>query len=157
MDVSIPTQRLSPKHQVTLPKGARAIARVEHEGYVCGRPDRMVLPGTGEQFPVIVLMEEAELERREEAIRGNPEIDPAMATYYIANLNGQVRRMAVDAQRRIVLPPHFVDYLKLEREVFMFSTNVTLLAWHPADWQRWTAAQDDLATGPPAPPPFLSV
>jgi DNA-binding transcriptional regulator/RsmH inhibitor MraZ len=157
VDVAIPTQRLSPKNQVTLPKGARAIAQVETEGYVCGRPDRMTLPLTGEQFPVVVLMEEAELQRREDALRTNPQLDPAAQAYYIANLNGAVRRMAVDAQRRIVLPAHFVDYLKLEREVYMFSTNVTVLAWHPDDWQRWITAQEDLATGPAAPPPFLSV
>jgi DNA-binding transcriptional regulator/RsmH inhibitor MraZ len=157
VQVPLPTQRLSPKHQVTLPKGARALATLGGEDPVCGRPDFMVLPTTGERFPVLTLMSEEELERREASIRTNPQLDPAMQAAWIANLNGAVRRMAVDAQRRIVLPAHFVDFLKLDREVYMFSTNVTVLAWNPDDWQRWTDAQDEQASGPAAPPPFLSV
>lgn len=157
MQVPLPTQRLSPKHQVTLPKGARALATLGAEDPVCGRPDFMTLPSSGERFPVLTLMSEEELERREASIRDNPQLDPAMQAAWIANLNGAVRRMAVDAQRRIVLPAHFVDFLKLDREVYMFSTNVTVLAWHPDDWQRWTDAQDAQAPGPAAAPPFLSV
>lgn len=157
MDVPLPTQRLSPKNQVTLPKGARAIAAVEQEGYVCGRPDVMVHPVSGDRFPILVLMGEEELSRREDQLRALPDIDPAQLQYYINTLNGPVRRMAVDAQRRIVFPGHFVDYLKLEREVYMYSTNVTVLAWHPDDWRRYSTVQDADPAGLPPPLPFLSV
>jgi len=117
----------------------------------------MVQPGSGDRFPVLVLMGEEELTRRENELRAMPDVDPAQLQYYIHTLNGPVRRMAVDAQRRIVLPAHFVDYLKLEREVYMYSTNVTVLAWHPDDWRRYSSTPEAEDGGLPPPLPFLSV
>jgi len=157
--IPLPTQKLSPKHQVTLPRGARALVNAESEGYVCGTLHRMQRPGESEQFRVVVLMAESELQRREQVIRDNPELDPMHAEMLIADLNGNVQRMAVDAQRRVVLPSHFVRYLELEREVYMFSTNTTVLVWRPQDWLRWSG-QDATETGDRdegGPQPFLMV
>lgn len=156
---SLPTQRLSPKHQVTLPRGARALTGADVEGYVCGTLHRMRKPETGESFRVVVLMTERELQRREEAIRQNQELDPARAEALIADLNGNVQRMAIDAQRRVVLPGHFVRYLRLERELYMFSTNTTVLVWNPQDWLRWSGGDDEDEEGEaePGPAPFLMV
>ena len=61
----------------------------------------------------------------------------------IAKLNGHARLLSVDGQRRVVLPRHFVDLLKLEREVFMFASNNSVMVWNPQDWLRYDDDQDD--------------
>jgi len=151
MKPDLPTQRLSPKHQMTLPKGARALVGAESDGYVCGTLHRMRQLQTGAWHRVVVLLTETELHKREAAIRQNPELDPVTAEAHIARLNGNVQRMAIDGQRRVVLPKHFVVYLGLEREVYMFSTNNTVLVWHPETWLAWSgaAAADDAEEAPP--------
>ena len=143
MAVDLPTQRLSPKHQVTLIKGARALIEAEADGYVCGTVHRMIQPQTGERFPVVVLLSERELQRREDAIRDNPGLSPIAIEAQVARLNGKVQRMNMDAQRRIVLPSHFVRYLRLAQDVFMFSTNTSVMVWNPDDWRRWDGDDDN--------------
>jgi len=139
---------------VTLPKGARALTGAESEGYVCGTMHVLQREPAGEQFKVVVLMLEAELQSREQAIRENPEFTPQQQAALIADLNGNVQRMSLDAQRRVVLPSHFVGWLALERELYMFSTNTTVLVWHPHDWLRWSGHDEE--QGPDVRPlPFL--
>ena len=154
MQVELPTQKLSPKNQVTLPKGARALIAAESDGHVCGLLHRMQQGRSGVWYPTLVLLVESELQRREDAIRAAAGADPLAAEAAIARLNGTVQRMAIDAQRRVVLPKHFVAHLKLGHEVYMFSTNSTVLAWNPTDWLAWSAAEEEQA---PSGPPLLMI
>jgi DNA-binding transcriptional regulator/RsmH inhibitor MraZ len=128
----LPVQRMSPKHQVTLPKGARGLDGVDGLTYVCALPHRMTSP-TG-TYPVILLLTEDELERRETAIRERTDLNVAEKERRIAMLNGHVRQLAVDGQRRIVMPPHFVRFLGADRTVFMFTNNTSVVVWKPEDW-----------------------
>ncbi len=145
MAVDHPTQRVSPKHQVTLLKGARALVEAEADGYVCGTVHRMMHQHSQERFPVVVLFSERELQRREEAIRSNQTLSPMAVEAQVARLNGNVQRMNLDAQRRIVLPAHFVRYLGLAQDVYMFSTNTSVMVWNPDDWRRWQEADEAAA------------
>jgi len=136
----LPVQRLSPKHQVTLLKGARGLAGADEQGQVCVLPHRMA-NDAGESFPVLVMLTEAELRERERRIREDDGLQPFEKERLIARLNGHVRVLTIDAQRRVVLPPHFVDYLEVEREVFMFSNNDSVLVWNPADWLAYAGTE----------------
>lgn len=138
----LPIHRLSPKHQVTLPRGSRGLGDVEAVGQVCAMPHRMRLRD-GSAVPVVVLLSEDYLQQREEAIRAREDIDATAKERRIAKLNGHMRQLAVDRQRRVVLPPHFVDLLKLEREVFLFASNNSVMVWNPGDWRRYAADLDD--------------
>ena len=88
-------------------------------------------------------MTEGEVEARENAIRANPDLDPVAKEARVARLNGHVVRLAIDGQRRVVLPKHLVEYLGLEREVYMVSTNTSVLVWQPDDWRRWSQADEE--------------
>lgn len=150
MAADFQTHRISPKNQVTLPKGAKALADAEElDGFVCGTTHRMTKPETGEKFRVVVLMTEGELHKREEEFRTNPQLSPEKREAYVARLNGNVQRMAIDAQRRIVLPKRFVDYLGLGKEAFMVVNKYTVVVWQPEDWHAYidteaSADEDDL-------------
>lgn len=142
MSNNLPTQRLSPKNQMTLPRGVRSLAGAEDQGFVCALPHAMSLPDGSGRVPVVVLMTEGELASRERAIRENPELDGRTKERQIALLNGHVRQLAIDNSRRVVLPPHFVERLKLEREVYLFGSNDSVLVWNPADWIRYSDPVD---------------
>ncbi len=141
--MDLPTLRLSPKNQVTLLKGARALVQAEEEGYVCGRIHTMLKPGTDQAFRVVVLMSESQLEALEDRLREQYAGEPVRAEAAIARLNGSVHRMNLDAQRRIVLPQHFVSYLGLERDVFMYSTNRSVMVWKPEDYAAYVAEEPE--------------
>ena len=136
------THRLSPKNQVTLPKGNRGLPGVDETGQLCALPHRMRLHD-GTPIPVVLLLTEDELRRREYRIRERDDVDAMTKERRIAKLNGHARLLSVDGQRRVVLPPHFVDLLKLEREVFMFASNNSVMVWNPQDWLRYDDDQDD--------------
>ena len=89
---------------------------------------------------------------RETTIREHPALSPAQKEAAIISLNGDAVWMKVDAQHRIVLAAHLVQYLNLEREVYMFSTNSALNLWHPAEWQRWSELQRSWQPPEPLPP-----
>jgi len=132
----LPTQRLSPKNQVTLPREARAFLGVGEEVPVCGMQHRVIK--AGETFPVLLLLTEKELQRREQKIIDDPSLDAAKRFELVTRLNGGVRRMAVDGQHRVVLPQHFVQHIAVERDVFFVSTNTTVQVWNPIHYLRWS-------------------
>ena len=138
----LPTQRISPKHQVTLPRGSRGLPGIDASAQVCALPHKMRMRD-GTVLPVIVLLAEDELRQREERIRAREDVDAVTKERRIALLNGHVRTLAVDGQRRVVLPAHFVDLLKLDREVFMVSNNTSVTVWNPEDWRRYNDDEDD--------------
>ncbi len=143
MPEELPIQRLSPKNQVTLLRGARGLPQVEELPYICGLPHKM-LAENGTAYPVIVLMTEQELEVREERIRADAELSNRRKERLIAQLNGNVRQLSVDGQRRVVLPPHFVRYVGVEdRRVFMYSSNTSVLIWKPEDWSAYNHQEED--------------
>ena len=51
--------------------------------------------------------------------------------------------MAVDAQHRIVLAAHFVQWLGLDRDLFFVCTNTTVQVWNPAHYLRWSGQDRD--------------
>lgn len=158
MPFPIQTQKLSPKNQVTLPKGARALeAVVPGDGYVCIKPDVMPGRNEGERSKVIVLMTEDEVNARDTAIRASAELSQAEKLRAILHFNGDIVRVAVDTQRRVVLPGHLVSWLSLEREIYMFSTNTAVIGWHPDEWRKWKGVDDDDVPNTPVVTPFLSV
>ena len=56
--------------------------------------------------------------------------------------------MAIDAQRRIVLPAHFVAYLGLARDAFLNDTNTTVQLWNPAHFLRWSGREAGVVVDP---------
>lgn len=141
----LPTQRLSPKNQVTLPRESRALLAAGELAHV--RVLRHHVPakdGGAERFPVLLMMSEAELTRREEAILRDQRLDDATRAVLIQQLNAGAALAAVDQQNRIVLAAHLIAHCTLERDVFFVSTNTLVYAWNPAHYLRWDAA-------PPAP------
>ncbi|NRA37926.1 MAG: hypothetical protein HRU15_07290 [Planctomycetes bacterium] len=139
----IPTQRISAKNQVTLPRSARGLLGTEKEAALCGLQQPMRCLSDDGKFPVVLLMTENELRKTEQRILDNESLDPLKKQNMIMQLNGKVHRMSVDGQNRIVLPGHFVEYLGLERDVFMFSTNNGVAVWNPKDWEAYNANQDE--------------
>src|SRR6476469_2913134 len=133
----LPTQRLSPKNQVTLPREARAFLDVGDGGQICAMQWRVAKDGEGEAVPILLLLTEKELQRREQKILDDPALTPAKRFELVTKLNGGVRRMAVDAQHRVVLPAHFVAHLGIARDLFFVCTNTALQAWNPATYLRW--------------------
>lgn len=134
----LPTQRLSPKNQVTIPREARALAEKTDASHLRGLLHGIPKAGTGEIFRVVLLMTEAELKRREERILADEKLTGEQKVQLVTEMNGGAALMAVDGQRRIVLPAHFVAYLGLERDVFLNSTNTTIQVWNPEHFQQWT-------------------
>lgn len=140
MPDDLPTLRLSPKNQVTLPRLARGLRGAEADGYLCATRHRIKRPEDGRVFPVLLLLTEGEVEARENAIRADDRLDPMQKEARIARLNGHVVRLSIDGQRRVVLPKHLVEYAGLDREAYMVSTNTSVVVWKPDDWRAWTAA-----------------
>lgn len=139
MDIELTTFRLSPKNQVTLLKGVRALATAEADGYVWVKPDKQRGPD-GTVHPLLVVMTEAEKERRDQALRDDPSLTPAQKQHLIMLFNGGMARLNLDGQRRVVLPASLVKYLGLTGEVYMFSTNTAVMMWNPEAWRRYVDA-----------------
>lgn len=130
------TSRISPKHQITLPRSTRGLPGIEEGAVVCALPRAMPLRD-GSKLSALVVLTEEELRKREDAIRAREDIPAATKERLIAKLNGRVRQLAVDRQRRVVLPQHFVKMLNLDRDVYMFVNNQSVMIWHPNDWLRY--------------------
>lgn len=144
----LPTQRLSPKNQVTIPREARALLAAGEVDHLRGMKHGIARSGGGPTFPVVVLLTEKELQRREQKIIDDPALSPEQRVELVTRLNGEMAMMSIDAQHRIVLPPHFVSYLKLDREVFFVCTNTTIQVWRPDDYRAWSGRDDQPATNP---------
>jgi DNA-binding transcriptional regulator/RsmH inhibitor MraZ len=141
-----PTSRLSPKNQVTLPREARALrGDVGHvralAHWMPGKADRTL------RHRVVLLMTEAELTRRERAIADAVDLKAEDKLVLMQQLNAGAAHLAIDDQRRVVLPTHLVEYLALEREVLFVSTNDLIFTWNPAEFARWSTP-DPGAGGP---------
>lgn len=144
----LPTQRLSPKNQVTIPREARALLAAGEVDHLRGMKHGIARSDGGVTFPVLVLMTEKELQRREQRITDDQTLSPQLRTELVTRLNGEMAMMSIDAQHRIVLPPHFVSYLKLDHEVFFVCTNTTILVWRPEDYRAWSGHDDQPAANP---------
>lgn len=139
----LPTQRLSPKNQVTVPREARAFLAIGEESVLCAMQHRVRSESRNETFPVLLLMTDKELQRREQKIIDDATLSPAKRFELMTKLNGGVRRMAVDAQHRVVLPAHFVSFLDIGKDLFFVCTNTTVQIWNPAHYLRWSGQDKD--------------
>lgn len=139
----LPTYRLSPKNQVTLPRDARSLAQVSEGGVVCGVPGRSLQREPGKLFPLITLMTVDEVTNRETAMRAAFADDQVRQFQLINQFNAGLKHMAVDGQRRIVLPPHFVEYLGVDRDLMFICTNTTVHVWNPEHYLAWRGEGDD--------------
>jgi DNA-binding transcriptional regulator/RsmH inhibitor MraZ len=133
----LPTLRLSPKNQVTIPADGRALV-TEGEAVLCGRTHAMAREGTDEVYPVVMLMSRAELRRRETAIRQDPSLTPVQREALAMKLRATVEELHVDGQNRVVLPQAFVAHLQLDREVFFVVMNDSIRVWNPAHFLAWS-------------------
>lgn len=134
----LPTQRLSPKNQVTIPREARALLTAGDVDHLRGMKHAMSKAKDGEVFPILLLLTEKELQRREQRIIDDPALSSEQLLHLVTALNGEMAMMAIDAQHRVVLPAHFVSYLGLERDIFFVCTNTTIQVWNPDHYLRWT-------------------
>lgn len=135
----IPTNRLSPKNQVTLPRDAPALrgepTRIRAlPAWMPGKSDRSV------RSPVALLMTGDELRRRERRIIEAAELSPEDKQVLVQELNAGAAELAIDDQRRVVLPPHLIEHLALAREIMFVATGDLIYAWNPDTYRRWSAA-----------------
>jgi DNA-binding transcriptional regulator/RsmH inhibitor MraZ len=140
-----PTNRLSPKNQVTLPRDAAALAgdpahirALAH--WMPGRGDRTL------RSPVVLLMTEGDLRKRERRIIDTPELKPEDKLVLVQDLNARAAQLAIDEQRRVVIPAHLVEYLKLERDALFVTTGDMIYLWNPDEFQRWSGAATPAGT-----------
>lgn len=132
-----PTNRLSPKNQVTLPREASALAggpahlrALPH--WMPGKADR------SQRHAVVVLMTEADLRRRERKIIDDAQLSAQDKLVLVQELNAGAVPLAIDDQRRVVVPAHLVDYLKLERDALFVPTGDLIYLWNPDEFRRWS-------------------
>jgi DNA-binding transcriptional regulator/RsmH inhibitor MraZ len=134
-----PTNRLSPKNQVTLPRDAAAL--VGDPAHLRALPHWM--PGQADhtqRSPVVLLMSESDLRKRERRIIDEPSLSAEHKLMLVQKLNAGAAVMGIDDQRRVVVPQQFVDYLKLERDVLFVATGDLIYLWNPDEFQRWSGA-----------------
>ena len=144
----LPSQRLSPKNQVTIPREARALLTAGDVVHLRGMKHAMKKAADGEAFPILLFMTEKELQRREQRILDDPALTPEQRLHLVTALNGEMAMMAIDAQHRVVLPAHFVSYLSLERDIFFICTNTTIQVWNPIHYLRWTGQESGPSHNP---------
>lgn len=138
----LPTQRLSPKNQVTLPREARALLAAGEVSHLRGMKHGMSKAGANEIFPILLLMTEKELQRREQRILDDAQLSSEQRLHLVTSLNGEMAMMAIDGQNRVVLPQHLVSYLSLQRDVFFVCTNSTIQVWNPDQYVQWSGRTD---------------
>ncbi len=134
----LPTQRLSPKNQVTIPREARALLHAGDVDHLRAMKHAMPKAGSSEILPVLLLLTEKELQRREQKILDDPALTPEQRLHLVTALNGEMAMMSIDAQHRVVLPAHLVGYLGLDRDLFFVCTNTTIQVWNPEHYVRWS-------------------
>jgi DNA-binding transcriptional regulator/RsmH inhibitor MraZ len=139
----LPTYRLSPKNQVTLPRDARSLAGVADGGVVCGLPNRAIHDDPTRRFPIVTLMTVEEVTERERLLRERCDQQGVSPFAYLNRLNEGLKQMPVDGQRRIVLPSHFVEYLGVDRDLLFICTNSTVYVWNPDNYLAWRGEADE--------------
>lgn len=138
----LPTLRLSPKNQVTIPSKARALLG-EGESVVFGRTHSMPNAEGTQTHPILYLMTAAEMARRERAIREDASKSPVAREILATKLHSMVEDMAIDGQNRVVLPGRFVAHLSLDRDVFFVVTNSAIQIWNPEHYLAWAGLGPD--------------
>ena len=133
-----PTNRLSPKNQVTLPRDAAGLAGIEHVRALASWMPAQ--DSAGKPSPVVLLMSEPELRRRERRIIEAADVKPERKQVLVQQLNAGAASLSIDEQRRIVLPAHQVEYLALQRDVLFVTTGDLVYVWNPDEFQRWSSA-----------------
>ena len=137
----LPTLRLSPKHQVTIPAEGRSLL-TEGDAVFCGRTHAMprLAESLGAEavFPVVMLFSRAELRRRELAIRADLTQTPLKREALAMKLRATVEELSVDGQNRVVLPQEFITHLSLDRDVFFVVMNDSIRVWNPAHYLAWS-------------------
>lgn len=137
MDPIHPIQRLSPKNQVTLPREARSFAGDVQ--VVRALASQVPSPRGDERFPIVLLMSEGELQRKETIVSEDRSLSEAVRIHHISMLN-RAATLHVDAQHRVVLPAHLVSHLALDRDIFFITTNRQVQAWNPVAFARYEQA-----------------
>ena len=137
MPIALPTHRLSPKNQVTLPRDARSLLGVGEGGVVCAMPRRALHDDQSKRFPIITLLTLDELTRREAKLRADLAGESTRQFRLLQVLNEGVRQMAVDAQRRVVLPAHLVEHIGIDRDLAFICSNDSVQVWNPGHYAAW--------------------
>ena len=145
MSITLPTHRLSPKNQVTLPRDARSLVGVGEGGVVCALPSQALHETPAKRFPLITLFTLEELTRREAKLRVDFAGNLTQQFRLLQLLNAGVRQMAVDAQRRVVLPAHLVEHIGIERDLAFICSNESVQVWNPAHYATWCGESGDEA------------
>jgi DNA-binding transcriptional regulator/RsmH inhibitor MraZ len=137
----LPTQRLSPKNQVTIPREARALLLAGEVDHLRGMKHAIASSTDGEIFPIVLLMTEKELQRREQRILDDTNLTPEQRIQLVTSLNGEMAMMSIDAQHRVVLSAHLVKHLSVDRDIFFICTNTTIQVWNPEHYSRWSGRE----------------
>lgn len=144
----LPTLRLSPKNQVTIPAEGRSLL-AEGDAVFCGRthamPRQAESEGSDPVFPMVMLMSRGELRRREATIRQDTSLSPLQREALAMKLRATIEELHFDGQNRIVLPQSFVSHLSLERDVFFVVMNDSIRVWNPLHYQRWSGPTSSAA------------
>lgn len=139
-----PTNRLSPKNQVTLPRDADGLAGVDKvralPHWMPGKSDR------AQRSPVVLLMNEAELRKRERRIIDAPDLSADDKLVFVQDLVSRAAPLNVDEQRRVVVPQHLIDYLGVERDVLFVCSGDLVYLWNPDEFQRWSNPAKPVST-----------
>jgi DNA-binding transcriptional regulator/RsmH inhibitor MraZ len=143
VDTPLHTSRLSPKNQATLPREARALAGGQLS-QLRALPTSVASPADpARRFPTVILMSEAELTRREQAIRADSRLNEAQRLHLVMQLNAGSALLAIDDQRRVVLPPRLVEHLRLtDRDIFFVPSNDVIFVWSPAEYLAYARPAD---------------
>ena len=131
--------RLSPKNQVTLPRDARSLADLREGDVVCAMPRKALHEDPARRFPVVTLVTLPELRAREDKLRARYVGDEITRFRKLQVFNEGIRQLAVDAQRRIVLPAHFVAHVGIadDRDLYFSCSNDTIQLWNPTHYLAW--------------------
>ncbi len=140
MALQLPTSRLSPKNQATLPRDARALAGLREGGVVCGRTGWARSDDGAGKWPIVQLFTLEELDKRERGLRERFAGDEAKLFKLVTLLNAGVRQMTLDAQNRVVLSAPFVEHLGVDRDLFFVVTNETVQVWNPDHYLAWSGS-----------------
>jgi DNA-binding transcriptional regulator/RsmH inhibitor MraZ len=114
---------------------------------VCGVPRRALHEEPTKRFPLVTLITLDELTKREAELRGRFANDPVKQFRMLQLLNEGVRQMAVDAQRRVVLPSHFVEHIGVDRDLYFICSNDSVQIWHPDHYLAWRGEAAEGADG----------
>ncbi|MBA3687131.1 MAG: hypothetical protein H0W72_18070 [Planctomycetes bacterium] len=147
MALQIPTSRLSPKNQATLPRDSRALSGLREGGVVCGRTGWAATDDGAKRYPIIQLFTMDELDKRERAMRERFAGDAGKLFKMVTLLNAGVRQMALDSQNRVVLPAPFVEHLGVDRDLFFVATTETVQVWNPDHFVAWSSSDQGSGDG----------